>query len=180
MHITPAPFTAPYDGFAWTLRAHLPADYPLRSPSIGFATPIWHPNVCPSSGSICLDVLNSAWTPTYTLEVIVTLLLPQLLSHPNPSDPLNSEAAALARTDPADFASFVRAHCMKHARPVAAVGCGGGGAGGGGDGSAGGVAAMPPPVTATVAGVAALASPDWVAIERAARGEEAGSPLSSL
>ena len=87
------PEDTPYSGKTLRLRVLIPPEYPFKSPSVAFVTRIWHPNVCPSSGAICLDVLNQTWTPLYGLANVFEQFVPQLLRYPNADDPLNPEAA---------------------------------------------------------------------------------------
>jgi ubiquitin-conjugating enzyme E2 H len=60
------------------------------------------------SGSVCLDVINQTWSPMYDMINIFEVFLPQLLRYPNPTDPLNGEAAALIMRDPKGYDSKVK------------------------------------------------------------------------
>lgn len=60
------------------------------------------------SGSVCLDVINQTWSPMYDMINIFEVFLPQLLRYPNPSDPLNGDAAAVLLRDPKKYDAKVR------------------------------------------------------------------------
>lgn len=57
---------------------------------------------------MCLDVINQTWSPMFDLINVFEVFLPQLLLYPNPTDPLNGEAAALLMRDPAGYAARVK------------------------------------------------------------------------
>lgn len=89
------PKETPYeDGYYW-LRLIITPEYPFKSPSVAFLTPIFHPNIEYDSGAICLDALNQQWTPVFNFERIFQIFIPQLLSYPNPNDPFHLFASEL-------------------------------------------------------------------------------------
>ena len=67
---------------------------------------------CSSSGSVCLDVINQTWSPMFDMINIFEVFLPQLLRYPNPTDPLNGEAAALLMRDPKMHEQKVKGLCL--------------------------------------------------------------------
>lgn len=95
-------------------------DYPSKPPKVKFVTKVYHPNVY-ADGNICLDILQSAWSPIYDVAAILTSIQ-SLLPDPNPSSPANAEAAKLFNEDRAEYEKRVR-ECVE-ASWVAAEGGG--------------------------------------------------------
>ncbi len=109
------PKDSPYENGIWQIEVLLPEQYPYKSPSIGFSNKIYHPNIDEASGSVCLDVINQTWSPMYELINIFDVFLPQLLFYPNPTDPLNSQAAKLLLNNKEKYEETVKNHVKKHA-----------------------------------------------------------------
>ena len=108
------PADSPYEGHNFIVGFTITEQFPFKSPSVGFRTRIYHPNVDEASGSICLDSLNKTWSPAFSLENVMQQLS-YLLQYPNPADPFNREAAALMTQNEPQFKAYAKAHCVKHA-----------------------------------------------------------------
>lgn len=107
------PIKAPFTGGLWKIHVELPDQYPYKSPSIGFVNRIFHPNIDELSGSVCLDVINQTWSPMFDMINIFEVFLPQLLRYPNPTDPLNGEAAALLMRDSKTYEAKVKGQKLR-------------------------------------------------------------------
>lgn len=72
----------------------LPADYPGEAPLVKWRTPIFHPNIHPENGAVCLGVLGKRYRPGLGLARI-TLMLWEMVRFQNfdMTNALNKEAA---------------------------------------------------------------------------------------
>lgn len=99
-----------YSGGVFRIRIELTAEYPFKPPKVTFVTPIFHPNVS-LVGHICLDILQSAWSPALRITTII-LSICSMLDDPNVNSPLNREAASLCVTDKGEYCARIRS-CVR-------------------------------------------------------------------
>lgn len=94
--------------------------YPDVPPRGSFRTPIFHPNVAPATGEICVNTLKKDWQASMGLRHILVVVR-CLLVEPNPESALHEEAGRLIIED---YNSYTRQALMMtrvHARRGAGV-----------------------------------------------------------
>eukprot|EP00043_Microstomoeca_roanoka_P004235 m.48402 g.48402 ORF g.48402 m.48402 type:complete len:184 (-) comp12395_c0_seq1:580-1131(-) len=100
------PEGTPFEDGAFKLVLKFTEEYPNKAPIVKFASRLYHPNVY-KDGSICLDILQNKWSPTYNITGILTSIQ-SLLDEPNPNSPANAEAAHLYRENRREYERKVR------------------------------------------------------------------------
>lgn len=95
-----------YNGGIFHFTCVISEDYPNAAPDFKCLEKIYHPNI-DLEGHVCLNILRNDWKPTLTLQLIFAGIL-HLFLHPNPNDPLNTDAANNLAKFPEVFAHNVR------------------------------------------------------------------------
>ncbi|XP_020608666.1 ubiquitin-conjugating enzyme E2-17 kDa-like isoform X1 [Orbicella faveolata] len=73
-----------YKGGRFKVQVYLPENYPLGPPTVRFLSPIYHLNVCPATGHVCLGFLSEeTWLPTRCVQEVLSALF-ALLIRPEP------------------------------------------------------------------------------------------------
>lgn len=106
------PDATPYEDRIFHVKMMLSNEYPITPPKIYFKTKIFHPNIHFNTGEVCLDIIKSEWSPTWTLEALCKALR-LLMENPNEDSPLNCDAANLIRLKEMETYNFM---CRMYAR----------------------------------------------------------------
>ena len=101
------PSETPFEDGTFKLTIDFTEEYPNRPPIVRFRSKMFHPNVY-ADGSICLDILQNRWSPTYDVSAILTSIQ-SLLDEPNPNSPANSVAAQLYQENRREYDKRVAA-----------------------------------------------------------------------
>ncbi|XP_003746336.1 ubiquitin-conjugating enzyme E2 S [Galendromus occidentalis] len=111
------PQGTPFSGGEFRLRLVLSKDHPCTPPKGYFLTRIFHPNVAPDSGQICVNTLKKDWTPdTGLLRIFLTIKC--LLIVPNAESALNEEAGRLLLDHYTEYEKRAKMMTAIHAQPT--------------------------------------------------------------
>jgi ubiquitin-conjugating enzyme (huntingtin interacting protein 2) len=86
------PKDTPYEDGYFELQISIPETYPWLPPTATFKSRVYHPNVCPHSGKVHLDVLRGNWSPSLTI-VTIAMSIYSIFIDPISDMAVNREAA---------------------------------------------------------------------------------------
>ncbi|KNC48762.1 ubiquitin carrier protein [Thecamonas trahens ATCC 50062] len=115
------PEATPFEGGVFRVLLKLTCEFPAAPPAGFFLTNIFHPNVRPETGEICLNILKKDWKPDLGLRDVL-LTIKSLMIFPNPESALNETAGKLMLEAFDEYASRARLMTSIHATPAAARG----------------------------------------------------------
>ena len=101
------PEGTPYFGGNFKITLEQNDDYPFSPPTTWFKTKIFHPNICFSTGSVCIDILNLNWESSLSVRTVL-LSISSLLNDANTESPLNNRASELYDSNRQKFETKAR------------------------------------------------------------------------
>eukprot|EP00891_Asterochloris_glomerata_P007567 jgi/Astpho2/7567/Aster-02473 len=100
------PDETPFEGGIFSLRITFSEQYPEKPPRVRFTSDMFHPNVY-GDGTLCLDIIQDAWSPCHNVCTILTSIQ-SLLTDPNCASPANPDAAQLYTNNRKEYNKRVR------------------------------------------------------------------------
>lgn len=95
-----------YRGGTFKFRFNVTTNFPHEPPKVLCTQKIYHPNI-DLQGHVCLNILRQDWKPVLSIDSIL-VGLQFLFLEPNPTDPLNKDAANQFVRNKDTFKSLVR------------------------------------------------------------------------
>mmetsp|Transcript_51681 Transcript_51681/g.134901 ORF Transcript_51681/g.134901 Transcript_51681/m.134901 type:complete len:182 (+) Transcript_51681:24-569(+) len=105
-NVTLLPDEGFWKGGKFSFSFSIPSDYPHTPPKVLCTTKVFHPNI-DLEGKVCLNILRDDWKPVLDISAVINGLF-FLFLEPNPSDPLNKDAAELMKDNIAQFKAVVQ------------------------------------------------------------------------
>uniref|UniRef100_A0A3P8RPS9 Ubiquitin conjugating enzyme E2 A, like n=1 Tax=Amphiprion percula TaxID=161767 RepID=A0A3P8RPS9_AMPPE len=104
------PEGTPFEDGTFKLIVEFTEEYPNKPPTVRFVSKMFHPNVY-ADGSICLDILQNRWSPTYDVSSILTSI--QILPHLTHSVPTQELAPCSMNQTPTAQPTARRLSCTR-------------------------------------------------------------------
>jgi ubiquitin-protein ligase len=108
------PQGTPYEDGLFFIDIEIPHDYPFKPPKIKFTTSIYHCNIN-EKGGICLDSIKDRWSPASSIRRVLTEII-ELLTHPDPDNPLRAEIAKIYKENPELYNKTAAEYTRKYAQ----------------------------------------------------------------
>ena len=112
------PEGSPYEGSKYGVEISYASQYPFKPPSVRFTTKVYHCNVNPDNGQMCLSILGeNGWVPSLTsFDIIVAVQ--SLLASPDPSNPINQECCSLLASNESQYKNKIQEWKNQYATPL--------------------------------------------------------------
>ena len=107
------PVDTPYAGGLFILTADFPEKYPEQKPEVKFVNKIYHLNVNPRDGHICINILNSYKPRTPIVDIISGIF--SLFYNQNPESPYDHGMADEYRNRKDEFDKKAKEWTLKYA-----------------------------------------------------------------